>query len=230
MEKKYDVLILYSGGADSRLLLQMALQSKKVPYCVLIDYEQTHIKELEFAKKHLVFSNTDYQVVNLHNLKINSSLTNGIGTKAVMERKINCMHVPSRNLMFISIASSIAESKEIPVIWYGADYSDNVNNFIDCKPEWVLKLNEFLKFNSPCNIKVEAPLMGMSKEFILDLLEQTYHIKKEELYSGYEDPIDPSTIIITTSSTNLSDSDQIYYQIKDISGQTKYERYEFKKD
>ena len=48
-----DLVILYSGGADSRLMLSWALQLGRHPYCVLIDYQQKHIKELSYAVEQL---------------------------------------------------------------------------------------------------------------------------------------------------------------------------------
>ena len=41
-----DLVILFSGGADSVLMLEMALELEMSPFCVLIDYEQLHIEEL----------------------------------------------------------------------------------------------------------------------------------------------------------------------------------------
>ena len=50
---KPDLLILYSGGADSTLLIERALASGRKPYCVMIDYDQNQKIELEFAKRYL---------------------------------------------------------------------------------------------------------------------------------------------------------------------------------
>ena len=70
------------------------------------------------------------------------------------------------------------------MIWIGCDYSDRLNLFPDCYQEYIVKFNEILKYAGPKEIKIEAPLMGMTKEFILELLEST-GIKKDELFSGY---------------------------------------------
>ena len=43
------VVILYSGGTDSTLLVELARSLNKEIFCVLISYNQLHIKELEFA-------------------------------------------------------------------------------------------------------------------------------------------------------------------------------------
>lgn len=184
----YDVLILYSGGADSRLMLELALQLKKYIHCVLIDYGQMHKKELEVASTNLeiMIKNGDlglsYQTVSIGNLKVNSGLT-GNNIDGQYEG-VHEKHVPGRNSIFLSIAFSIAEANNIPLIWIGCDYSDRLNLFPDCYQEYIVKFNEMLKYAGPKEIKVEAPLMGMTKEFILELLENN-GITKKDLYSGY---------------------------------------------
>ena len=70
-----DILILYSGGADSRLLLEL---TKKLEFtrigCLLIDYKQLHIKELELAKDQIQFMNDKdpdcKRLINTYEVKI----------------------------------------------------------------------------------------------------------------------------------------------------------------
>ena len=181
-EKNYDVLILFSGGADSRLLLEFSLQMNLNPFCVLIDYEQK-FAELPIAIKQLKQKNIDYQIVQLHGLDLKSALTSG--DKGLYEN-VSMWNVPSRNLMFISMALSIAESKNIKLILHGADASDRDGLFPDCYQEFFYNLNKFLKFNTDPSIRVEAPLLGFTKEMVLSMLN-FIGVKKEELFSGYGD-------------------------------------------
>lgn len=48
----------------------------------------------------------------------------------------------------------------------------------------MFKLNELLTINGSSKIKVEAPLLGMSKDMIKDLAK-IFNINPEEIYSGY---------------------------------------------
>ena len=90
--------------------------------------------------------------------------------------------------MFISLAASIAESKNINRIWLGADFSDRLNNFPDCYQEWVYRVNDVLNINGSIPINLEAPLLGMNKELILSSLENNYNVDIEkEIFSGYGD-------------------------------------------
>lgn len=180
----YDLVILFSGGADSVLMIELAKFMKFRPMCVLIDYQQLHIDELNYAKNYLTKATIPYRLVKLHDLQIQSGLT-GSGVKSRFEG-VHEMHVPSRNLMFVGIAASIAEDLEVGTVWYGADYSDYVNKFPDCMQEWFGKLNEVLAINGPKPITLEAPLAGLTKESILKALSNN-GITEDDLFSGYGD-------------------------------------------
>ena len=181
---KHDVVILFSGGADSVLMLEMAKDFNKSPFCVLIDYQQLHIKELEYAEAYLKKDNTPYRIVKLHDLKIESGLT-GCGNKARFEG-VHEMHVPSRNLMFVGIAASIAEDMGCDTVWIGSDFDDYFNAFPDCMQPWIGSINKILEINGPLSIKLEAPLLGMFKENILKVLKNK-GVNEEHIFSGYGD-------------------------------------------
>lgn len=180
MEKKvYDLLLLFSGGYDSTLLLTLALEMDMIPFCVLINYGQKHIKELGYAERYCAENKVDYSIANI-TLPVASNLTE---EKKTYEG-VSPWHVPARNLIFIGIAASIAESKGITEIWYGANYEDREHLFPDCYQEWVYQINKVLEINGSMKIKVEAPLLGMSKETI-KLLAFKYNINENKVFSGY---------------------------------------------
>jgi 7-cyano-7-deazaguanine synthase len=181
---KPDLVILFSGGADSVLMLELAKDFGMSPLCVIIDYQQLHHEELKVAERIVKTRTLPHRIVKLHNLAIQSGLT-GAGQKSRFEG-VHEMHVPSRNLMFVGIAASIAEDNGIDTIWYGADYSDYVNKFPDCMQQWFGAVNEVLKINGPKPIKLEAPLAGLTKETILEALKAK-GITEKEIYSGYGD-------------------------------------------
>lgn len=182
MDKK-DLVILYSGGSDSMLMLKLALDLGKKPLAVLIDYGQKHIKELEFAQEQLNKLKVDYQSVTLSGLNINSGLT-GDGIKGQYEN-VSVYNVPARNSMFLTIAAGIAESNEIKEIWIGCDMSDFYGEFPDCKQEYIGMINKLFKIAFTYPITVEAPLLGMTKEMVLSILKNHFGISETEVYSGY---------------------------------------------
>jgi 7-cyano-7-deazaguanine synthase len=182
-----DIVMLYSGGADSMLMLKLAKMAGKVPYCVLIDYGQKHIKELEYAQRQLEGFNICYQVVKVDGLNIDSGLT-GAETEARWDN-VHEMNVPGRNTIFIGLAISVAENMGLDEVWYGPDYSDRINLFPDCYQEYVVKMNEVLAISGVKPIKLVAPLLGMSKEMILEILKNHFDIQLVDIHSGYEEPV-----------------------------------------
>ena len=111
----FNLIVLFSGGADSILMVEMAHSFGLIPYCILIDYEQLHIDELRYAKKYLRKNEIAFRTVRLLELGVQSGLT-GRGEKGRFEG-VHEMHVPSRNLMFVGIAASVAEDMGIDLVW-----------------------------------------------------------------------------------------------------------------
>jgi len=181
-----DIVMLYSGGADSWLMLKLALMAEKKPHCVLIKYGQKHIEELHYAVKQLKKEGIDYQTVEVSGLNIDSGLTGDL-TKARWDG-VNEMNVPARNTIFIGLAMSIAENMGIDEVWYGPDYSDRENLFPDCYQEYVVKMNDMMAIAGVRPIKLVAPLLGMSKELIVSILDKQFKIKLTEMHSGYDVP------------------------------------------
>jgi 7-cyano-7-deazaguanine synthase len=179
-----DLVILFSGGADSNLLLQLAKAVKLNPYCILVHYGQFIEEELDFAAKQLDKMKVPYHVVSLIDLNVDSGLT-GSGEKNTY-KGVHERYVPGRNMMFLSIAFSIAESKGINTIWIGANYSDRENLFPDCYQEFIIKINELFKICGSKPIIVDAPLLGMTEEMVTRLLGY-FRVSKGEIFSGYGD-------------------------------------------
>jgi len=179
MKEKYDLVLLFSGGLDSTLLLKLALDMKLNPLCLLIDYGQMHIQELSFAVTSCMSELVDYEKAMVK-IPMASNLTSEEKTY----EGVSPWHVPSRNLIFISLAASLAESRGIPLIWYGANYEDREHLFPDCYQEWIYSLNQLLAKNGSMKIQVEAPLLGMQKDTIKKLA-QKFGITNEKVFSGY---------------------------------------------
>ena len=184
--KEYDIVMLYSGGADSMLMLKLAKMAGKRPFCVLIDYGQKHVAELDYAKNQLDRESVSWKVVSVKDLGVNSGLTGGLSEGRW--DNVHPMNVPGRNTIFIGLAISIAENMDIDEVWYGPDYSDRINLFPDCYQEYVVKMNEVLAISGVKPIKLVAPLLGMSKELILEILLNQFAIGPGDLHSGYEPP------------------------------------------
>lgn len=182
----HDLVMLYSGGADSRLMLHFARELKRRPFCILIDYGQKHVKELDYAKKQLKDIGVEHKVVKISGLGIDSGLTGDL-----LEQRwsnVHAMNVPGRNTIFIGIAYSIAEDMGIQEIWYGPDYSDAENQFPDCYQDYVVRMNKVLEVSGVQPLKLRAPLLGWTKNMIVQYLKDVVGVDVEkDLHSGYDE-------------------------------------------
>lgn len=179
----YDLIILFSGGADSLLMLKLAKMAGKVPHCLMIDYGQKHVEELEFAKAQLDKEDITWQIVKLVDYNVESGLT-GNATKGLYDG-VSIYNVPARNSIMLAIAAGISESMKLNEIWIGCDMSDYYGQFPDCKQEYIGRMNEVFKIAFSYPIYIHAPLMGLTKETILQILEHQFEITEKNMYSGY---------------------------------------------
>jgi 7-cyano-7-deazaguanine synthase len=182
-----NIVMLYSGGADSALMLRIAIMSGRRPYCILINYGQKHVEELTYARNQLDKLGVRYQTIDIAGLNVDSGLTGDL--KEQRWENVHAMNVPGRNTIFIGLAISVAENMGIDEVWYGPDYSDRVNLFPDCYQEYVVRVNEVLEISGVKPIKLVAPLLGMSKELILEILDKFFEVPDSQLHSGYEAPV-----------------------------------------
>jgi len=187
--KQKRIIMLYSGGADSALMLRLAQMSGRQPHCILIDYEQKHLAELDYARNQLKEWGVTWQQISISALNVSSGLTGDL--REAQYNNAHEMYVPARNTIFIGIAMSVAENMGIDEVWYGPDYSDRIDLFPDCYQEYVVKMNEMMEIAGTMPIKLVAPLLGMSKELILEILDCFWSIKPDQLHSGYEEPEKP---------------------------------------
>jgi 7-cyano-7-deazaguanine synthase len=177
-----DLVILYSGGSDSTLLLKMAQSMGKKPFALMINYGQLHIKELEFATNYVEKNNIPNMTIKIEGYNVNSALT-GSGEKGTYTG-VDIHNVPARNSIFLSLAYGVAESNGITEIWYGANWEDYEHLFPDCYQEYIGRMNKVLEISGVRPIKVYAPLLGFQKYMIQNMMK-LYKIKDDEIYSGY---------------------------------------------
>jgi 7-cyano-7-deazaguanine synthase len=141
------VLILYSGGTDSRLMLKMAKRDGLEPVLLFVDYGQTHDPEPPEEA-----------------LKVSIS---GLALYYKPYPYVASDYIPARNLMLIAVASAIAEQEGIGTIWLGANQSDIDNLYPDCHPLWIKAVSGVLAGN----IRVVAPLQRMTQEEVIEALD-----------------------------------------------------------
>ena len=176
------LVLTLSGGADSSVLLYLAAQYKYDEiHTITFDYGQRHSRELECVNKQLinvrkqypniVFTNKIIDVKYIKDISPTSSLTNctidNPNVQLIAGDAQPVSYVPFRNMMFLSIACAYAESIEANTVWYGAAMVDSLAGYWDCDTTFVDTINNLVSLNRKNKIKIEAPLLAMSKQAII---------------------------------------------------------------
>tara|TARA_R110000824_G_scaffold343044_1_gene529579 strand:- start:184 stop:939 length:756 start_codon:yes stop_codon:yes gene_type:complete len=180
------LVLTLSGGMDSSVLLYMA-QDRGYDHIhtVTFDYGQRHKRELTCVNKqidnfnekfsgwfNLKVTNKVLDVKYIKDIAPTSSLTNeNIDNPDISEIAGDAQpvsYVPFRNLMFLSICSSYAESVGAEAVWYGAAQVDSLAGYWDGSEEFVNIVNEVTELNRENRIKIEAPLLDLSKAEIIE--------------------------------------------------------------
>ncbi len=174
-----EAVVLLSGGLDSSTVVALAEEQGFEVVALTFDYGQRHKKELESARwvaEH--FAVKEHIVVKLDiGSLLKSSLTHPSiemperRTRQQIESSIPSTYVPSRNTIFLSVASSIAESRDAAAVFIAANAVD-FSGYPDCTPEFVAAFQLVLDVGTKAGkegrgIRVEAPLLRKSKAEIV---------------------------------------------------------------
>jgi 7-cyano-7-deazaguanine synthase len=180
MSKK--LVLSFSGGADSTVLLHMAVnRGYDEIHTISFDYGQRHRRELECVKDQIdavkakspdtVVTHYVADVGFIKALAPTSSLTNeDIDNPVISEMAGDAQpvsYVPFRNQLFNTIGCAYAEAKGADTVWYGAAEVDSLAGYWDGSQVFVDAMNNLTALNRENRIKIEAPLLTMSKEAIV---------------------------------------------------------------
>lgn len=188
------VVLAYSGGMDSTVLLYKALHHYDVVHTVTFNYGQRHQKEIEIVKQQVQqysskkLTNTVLDLPFFQQFKGSSLLDNNINVakaKDAMGDPQTVNYVPFRNTIFLSILAGYAESVGASTVWYGAAQADSVAGFYDGSVEYLEQINDITRLNRRNVITIEAPLIDLSKKEIIKL-GQTYGVDYANTWTCYE--------------------------------------------
>jgi len=189
------IVILFSGGFDSYTLVNYMIQKEGFNNVLLLNIHYGQVNEVEeIVAKWLYYHLRDkkYPDVNFDFMKLvipreftdqlfyKSALYNkDIQLDQIEKNKQPNTYVPFRNLLFLTIASVIAENNNINNIAIAIQphshyyYWDTTENFVN-------KLNELFNLNKEHPIKIHAPFVNLSKKEIYKLGKYELGITDEE--------------------------------------------------
>lgn len=183
-------IVVFSGGQDSTTCLFHALNKYDEVEAITFDYNQRNKNEIKQAKKIARDNNVQHQLidVSLLNQLTTSALTRDIDIKYDSNRDVPNTFVPGRNILFLTIASIIADQKNADVIVTGVSQTD-FSGYPDCRDSFIKAMNTAIIQGLDKNILIETPLMWIDKKetwALADKLGKLEYIRDNTLtcYNG----------------------------------------------
>lgn len=161
------IIHLLSGGVDSVAMLYDLKGQGHSVHCLLIDYKQKHIRELNFARDHCRKLDVLYSVMDIPDI-------GGLRPPSWV--------VPNRNAIFLSLAVSLAAQSGGDTVTIGCNKDDAVH-FPDCKPEFLAAMNAAVK-QAGYEIELCAPYADKTKKDVVDLA-RSLQVDLKETWSCY---------------------------------------------
>jgi len=170
-------ICLLSGGLDSATALAWAIKHQGWNcHTIAFDYGQRHRIELtasaQLSKKIGALS---HQVITVDLRAIGgSALTDNIPVPkdgVDHRQKIPSTYVPARNLIFLSLAAGLAETKGADRLIIGANVID-YSGYPDCRPAFLDAFADTVNLatkagHSGQRLRIEAPLLHLTKAEII---------------------------------------------------------------
>ncbi len=178
-----EVVVCFSSGHDSFYCLLEAIEryTKERVLCLIFEYGQTNVLEIQKAIDACKDIGVDFEVIKLPDMKMEGN----------RRQDVSSQYYPARNLVFLSVASSVAEQLDVKYVYIGVCSEDNVS-FPDCRIEFIGKFDDLYKL-AYGDISVIAPCLSRTKKETYDLLMQS-GIAQQYLkytYSCYNNSSEP---------------------------------------
>jgi 7-cyano-7-deazaguanine synthase len=178
-----DVVCLSSGGLDSTVCLKLFQASGLDALPVFINYGQ---RNLEFELGSLQENCRDHQFRNptIIDLKgFGESIRTGLTSET---KDVYCdAFTPNRNLLFLTIAGSIAYDRGCSKLALGFLNANNAI-FPDQTDAFLQSVEQTLSASLGTDISIHAPLRDMSKQEVLKLAKSLGIVRYYSCHSGGE--------------------------------------------
>lgn len=162
------IVLCFSGGMDSSVLLHEMLNEGHQVKAISINYGQRHLKELEIAKSITASLGIEHKIMDL------SPIAELLCGSALTDKSISVPHghyqaenmkltvVPNRNMIFLSLAAAWALSLKFDAIAIAAHGGDHAI-YPDCRKEFMQSMQNSLALADWNKVELLTPFIGSSK-------------------------------------------------------------------
>ncbi len=175
-------LVLFSGGQDSTTCLAWALARYAKVETIGFDYGQRHAIELSvrpglLQKLRAQSPEWDRKLGDDHMIDLSliaqisdTALTQNVEI-AMLENGLPNTFVPGRNILFMTVAATLAYRRGLNVLVGGMCETD-FSGYPDCRDDTMKALQVALNLGMATRLKLETPLMWLDKRQTWQLAEQ----------------------------------------------------------
>lgn len=183
MHNPDSALVLFSGGQDSATCLAWALERFARVETIGFDYGQRHAVELHVRPALLAQMRTlkdgwgerlgeDHMVdLSLISAISDTALTRDVEI-AMQDNGLPNTFVPGRNLMFMTVAATLAYRRGLRVLVGGMCETD-FSGYPDCRDDTMKALQVALNLGMDTRTRIETPLMWIDKAQTWELAFET---------------------------------------------------------
>jgi 7-cyano-7-deazaguanine synthase len=173
MQSAHGALVLFSGGQDSTTCAAWALSRYAKVETIGFDYGQRHAIELQVRPTVLqglrnLSPEWDAKLGDDHMIDLSliskisdTALTSNVEI-AMLENGLPNTFVPGRNLLFMTVAATVAYRRGLDVLVGGMCETD-FSGYPDCRDDTMKALQVALNLGMATQLKVETPLMWIDK-------------------------------------------------------------------
>jgi 7-cyano-7-deazaguanine synthase len=166
-------LVLFSGGQDSTTCLAWALARHDRVETIGFDYGQRHAVELTvrpavLQKLRALSADWDSRLGEDHMIDLSllakisdTALTRNVAI-AMQDNGLPNTFVPGRNLLFLTVAATVAYRRGLDVLVGGMCETD-FSGYPDCRNDSLQAMQAALNLGMASNFRIETPLMWIDK-------------------------------------------------------------------
>jgi len=171
-------VVLLSGGLDSCVAGVIAKEEYGEIFALTFSYGQSHLKELDSAKRIAKYLNArEHKIIQI-DLSVFSTSSLIEGSDSIPQRKLEeikngipSTYVPARNIIFLSYALAYAENSDADAVFIGANAID-YSGYPDCRPEFIKAFQKVADVGTKRGvegrgIQIKTPLLYLSKGEII---------------------------------------------------------------
>jgi len=157
-----DVMVLFSGGTDSTVLVEMARRDERIAHLFYASFRhparKQELRSFYAGFRRLRNAGEPVKCSEVGLLLRAEALDIGAGEPGARV-------VPGRNLAIIALAANHAAALGLSEVWIGATAADR-DGYADCRPGYIAAASALTE---PFGVRVRAPLADMSRAEVMAL-------------------------------------------------------------